>query len=973
MPKTKSPPTITNVSVTPRSGPGGTSFTASVTASGQPPLRTTYQWKLDGVEIPGATNAAYIASEGGALTVVATARNNEGSDGRESGAAIVSPALSAPAVTEAAISPDAGTTGDQLTAIAAATGTPTPELKYQWLLDGVAIPGATEPSYVSLAPGSMRVRITATNTEGLDSLESAAVMIESDLAPPVIASAAISPATGRVGATFTATHDVTGSPDPSVTYQWRLDDADILGAAGKTFVADTEGVLSVLVNAANSEGSASLETATLAVAPALAAPSVTGTAISPASGRTGDTFTASASITGQPAPSPSYQWILDGVAIPGATDPNHVANSIGDLNVVVTAINSEGSDSLESAIVTVGPALAAPMVADVNISPPTGRVGDTFAAATDASGTPAPTLSYRWFLDGAEVAGATAANHVADAAGSLSLEVTARNSEGDASLASSAVSVLEALAAPVNITPPAISGTAQVGRTLTAVSDGGWSGNPAPLLARQWLRNGVEIPGSVGTTYAVQAIDAGTEVSLRVAATNSEGTVTADSPPISAPPMAAPEITSLGVSPSSGRVEDAFTAGLTVTGNPASSITRQWRLDGVDIPGANGATYAPTRPGSLTVLVTATNSEGVAVQESAAAPVDPALAAPVISSANVSPSSGRVGDMFTATASVSGEPTPALTYQWVLDGVAIPGATGAGHVGTSIGDLSVVVTAINSEGRDALSALGIPVVGLGAGPEISSAKIAPPSGIIGETFQVEAVVTGDPAPILAYQWKLDGVEISGATSSNYQPQIPGQLSAIVLASNVNGEISTESEISSVYPITSAPQNVIAPTISGAANVGSTLTGYPGNWTGTPEPEYSFRWQRDGSDILAATNSTYTLVGADQGTEIRICVDAINTAGTAQALSGPLLIPSGQPIIGTLEDQSFAHRSGIQSYDIAARTIGKNIEWTLDPLPEGLPEVPNDYISINSGAESVVIQSSTDIHVNAGVTSIYFEV
>ena len=156
----------------------------------------------------------------------------------------------------------------------------------------------------------------------------------------------------------------------------------------------------------------------------------------------------------------------------------------------MTAINSEGSDSLESAIATVGPALAAPVVANVSISPPTGRVGDTFAAAADVSGTPEPTLSYRWFLDGVEVAGATGASYVADAVGALSLEVTASNSEGAASLASTAVSVMEALAAPVNLTPPVISGTAQVGQTLTVVSDGDWSGNPAPSLARQWLRNG---------------------------------------------------------------------------------------------------------------------------------------------------------------------------------------------------------------------------------------------------------------------------------------------------------------------------------------------------------------------------------------------------------------------------------------------------------------------------------------------------
>ena len=246
MPKIKAPPTITNVSVSPSSGPGGASFTASVTASGQPPLRIRYQWLLDGAAIQGATGASHIASDGGALSVVTTVSNNEGSDSRESLAATVFPGLSVPAVTEARISPDAALIGDRLTAIAAATGAPTPELKFQWLLDGVAIPGATEASHDATAAGAVSVRVTATNSEGLDSLESPAVLVGDSLTAPVISSAAISPASGRVGTVFTATGGVTGNPDPALSYQWRLDGADIPGATAKTFVAESEGLLSVL-------------------------------------------------------------------------------------------------------------------------------------------------------------------------------------------------------------------------------------------------------------------------------------------------------------------------------------------------------------------------------------------------------------------------------------------------------------------------------------------------------------------------------------------------------------------------------------------------------------------------------------------------------------------------------------------------------------------------------------------------------
>jgi hypothetical protein len=127
MPK-NSPPVISNVQVSPTSGPGGTVFSALVTASEFPSLRISYQWKLDGADIVGAIGAGLIASGAGQLTVLATATNEFGSDSRESAAVLVSAALAAPAVTEARIVPGAGVVGDRFAVIAEATGVPAPEL-----------------------------------------------------------------------------------------------------------------------------------------------------------------------------------------------------------------------------------------------------------------------------------------------------------------------------------------------------------------------------------------------------------------------------------------------------------------------------------------------------------------------------------------------------------------------------------------------------------------------------------------------------------------------------------------------------------------------------------------------------------------------------------------------------------------------------------------------------------------------------
>ena len=74
----------------------------------------------------------------------------------------------------------------------------------------------------------------------------------------------------------------------------------------------------------------------------------------------------------------------------------------------------------------------------------------------------------------------------------------------------------------------------------------------------------------------------------------------------------APSILSVAISPASLAVGDTATANVSVSGNPAPTLTYQWTLDGVDIGGATGAAHVTTAAGALRVRATATNSEGVA-------------------------------------------------------------------------------------------------------------------------------------------------------------------------------------------------------------------------------------------------------------------------------------------------------------------------------------------------------------------------
>ena len=88
--------------------------------------------------------------------------------------------------------------------------------------------------------------------------------------------------------------------------------------------------------------------------------------------------------------------------------------------------------------------------------------------------------------------------------------------------------------APANSAPPAISGTALEGQTLT-VNAGAWLGSTPISHNYQWRRcdsagaNCVDIAGATATTYALTAADVGRAIRVRETATNAYGIGSVDS------------------------------------------------------------------------------------------------------------------------------------------------------------------------------------------------------------------------------------------------------------------------------------------------------------------------------------------------------------------------------------------------------------------------------------------------------------
>ena len=181
------------------------------------------------------------------------------------------------------------------------------------------------------------------------------------------------------------------------------------------------------------------------------------------------------------------------------------------------------------------PVNSAPPAISVNSAPPaiSGEAGagvafpgDTLTCANGTwSGSPS-TFMYQWDSDGSALAGATTQSYLApqdELGDALSCTVAAANAGGSGSAVTSAT-IAVVSPQPVSSAPPAIGGSAVVGRRLSE-SHGTWSNAPTSF-SYQWQRcnrlgaNCRAIAGATGRTYTVATADASATLRVRETAAN---------------------------------------------------------------------------------------------------------------------------------------------------------------------------------------------------------------------------------------------------------------------------------------------------------------------------------------------------------------------------------------------------------------------------------------------------------------------
>ena len=350
----------------------------------------------------------------------------------------------------------------------------------------------------------------------------------------------------RVGQTLTADTsgiaDEDGLSDAVFSYQWLADDTNIQGATGSnyTLTVDDEGKsIRVTVSFTDAEGNPETLTSdpTGEVAPkpntqATGQPSISGTV------RVGQTLTADvtgiADEDGLDNVTFSYQWLADDTNIQGATDLTYTLTEDDEGKAITVTVNFTDAEDNEESLTSdptgaVEPAPNSEATGALTITG-TAQVGERLTAdvtgIADADGLDNVAFSYQWIAGGSDIEGATGSScelTSSEQGQTITVEVSFTDDRNNAETLTSAAT--DAVAAKPNTQAtglPTITGTVQVGETLTADTSGIADEDRLDnvTFSYQWMADDANIQGATDRTYTLADRDEGKAITVTVSFTD---------------------------------------------------------------------------------------------------------------------------------------------------------------------------------------------------------------------------------------------------------------------------------------------------------------------------------------------------------------------------------------------------------------------------------------------------------------------
>ena len=480
----------------------------------------------------------------------------------------------------------------------------------------------------------------------------------------------------------------------------------------------------------------------------------------------------------------------------------------------------------------------------------TAQVGETLSAGTsgivDTDGLNNVSFSYQWIRnDGnsdTDITSETESTYilVADDEGkTIKVRVTFTDDAGDGeSLTSTATATVTARPNTPATGAPIISGTAQVGETLTADTSGivDTDGLDSVSFSYQWLSSSdTDIAGATDATHILAASDEGKTIKVRVSFTDdaaNEETLTS---------AATAEVVAAAPTEPAGRPRN-----LTGTANADGTVTLSWDAPNDDSVTGYQILRRRPREGESTLLVHVNDTGS------------------------------------TATEYTDNDVTHDVLHTYRVKAI---NAVGLSRQSNFVG----VTPTLPAEPAQNSPATGAPTINgtaqVGQTLTVYTSGIADADGLSGATF--------------SYQWIAnDGTsdtDITGETDFTYILVAADEGKTIKVRVSFTDDAGNEETLTSAATVSVAarPNSPAtgAPIIGGTVQVGETLTADTSGIAdadGLSGATFSYQWvANDGgtdADISSETDATYTLVAADVGDTIKVKVTFTDDAGNEEALT-----------------------------------------------------------------------------------------
>jgi PKD repeat protein len=648
--------------------------------------------------------------------------------------------------------------GQSVTFAGTASGGTAP-LSYLWNFgDGGTVSGSLTPSHVYSTYGTYTATLTVTDAKGLSANSSLTATVN-DVAPTV-----------NIGGPYQGNAQIpvqfSGSatePNPkeqaSLSYVWNFGDGTTATGTSPSHAFAADGIYTVTLTVTNTNGLSTRATTTLDVYPSVSAGSNLtaneGTVVNFSGTAVGSIWL-------------TYQWAFgDGGTASGTLTPSHVYTTYGTYTATLTATDSQGLSASSFLTATVND-----VAPTVNIGGPyrgNAQVPVNFSgSATEPNPKEQASLSYLWnFGDGTTATGSSS-SHAFALDGAYNVTLTATNTQGLSSTATTVVDVYPSVTAGIDPEvnegqPVNFQGTATGSNSLTYHWDFG-DGATA---------DGTLTPSHVYYNHGDYAVVlTATDPVYGFSSSSTLQMIVNDVPPT----------VTIGV-PASGVAGQpvSFTASATSPSpvDQAAGFTYNWSFgDGSTGTGAN-----PSHPfaaaGNYTVSVTATDKDG-ATSTPATGIISVAAVLMVSAGSNLN---AIAGSPITFAGTVSGGASP-YTYSWNFgDGSVSTGFLNPSHTYSANGTYTVVLSVSDGSGQyasnslvatignpsglattyslstpnPATGAIGVPsgafTVALPAGLTVSSpVTVTPSDGGAGGTFAPATVILSSSNPAATFTY-----------------------------------------------------------------------------------------------------------------------------------------------------------------------------------------------------------------------------